>query len=258
LPYPDNHVTTVVLYLVVANIAAFMLQNMVPGLTQELAYVPALALVQPWTILTSMFMHGGVMHLFFNMLGLFFFGGAVESRLGARRFAALYFISGLCGALASTVTPYTAIIGASGGVFGVMFAFAKFWPDTPIYIWGVFPVPARILVIGTTALALFSGLSGASDGIAHFAHLGGFAGAWLYLRHADRRSGQFKRKASKPAPAVAHRLDRWESINVNGIHPANRDEVTRLMEQVRKSGVRSLTPQEQMFLSGFIPPDPAP
>ena len=248
--------TTVVLYLLVANCAAFVVQNMVPGLTQELAYVPALALVRPWTILTSMFMHGSVMHLFFNMLGLYFFGSAVEGRLGSRRFAILYFISGLSGGLASTMLPHTAIIGASGGVFGVMLAFAKFWPDAPIYIWGVFPVPARVLVTFTTLLALFSGLMGARDGIAHFAHLGGYAGAWLYLRSMSRASGQFKRKATAPPPPVASRLDRWEAIDLDKVHQVNREEVGRLIEKVRVSGMRSLTPQEQMFLSGFVPSDP--
>jgi membrane associated rhomboid family serine protease len=249
-------VTTVVLYLLVANCAAFVLQNMVPGLTQELAYVPALVLVRPWTAITSMFMHGDVMHLFFNMIGLYFFGGAVENRLGSRRFATLYFVSGLSGALASFLLPLTPIIGASAGVFGVMFAFAKFWPDTPIYIWAVIPVPARMLIIITTLLALFSGFSGARDGIAHFAHLGGYAGAWLYLLRIDRVSSRFKRKASAPVPGVANRLDHWASIDLDKVHPANREEVGRLIEQVRRKGVRSLTPQEQMFLSGFVPSDP--
>jgi membrane associated rhomboid family serine protease len=249
-------VTTVVLYLLVANCAAFVVQNMVPGLTQELAYVPALALVRPWTIVTSMFMHGSIMHLFFNMLGLYFFGSAVESRLGTRRFAILYFISGLSGGLLSTITPHTAIIGASGGVFGVMMAFAKFWPDAPIYIWGVFPVPARILVTFTTLLALFSGLMGSRDGIAHFAHLGGYAGAWLYLQTISRASGQFKRKATAPPPTLASRLDRWQTIDLNKVHQVNRDEVRRLIDKLRTEGARSLTPQEQAFLSGFVPSDP--
>ena len=249
--------TTVVLNLIVANCAAFLLQNMVPGLTQQLAYVPALVLLRPWTILTAMFMHGDIMHLLFNMLGLYFFGSAVERQLGSRRFAILYFVSGFSGALASSVLPYTPIIGASGGVFGVMLAFAKFWPNAPIYIWGVFPVPARVLITVTTLLALFSGLSGASDGIAHFAHLGGFAGAWLYLRRGQRTPAVFKRKANAPTREIGSRLDRWASIDLDRVHPANRDEVSRLMEQVRTHGVRSLTPQEQTFLSGFVPSDPS-
>jgi hypothetical protein len=107
-----------------------------------------------------------------------------------------------------------------------------------------------------TLLALFSGFSGAADGIAHFAHLGGFAGAWLYLRRLDRVSGRFKRKATAAPGAVNSRLDRWQTIDLNTVHQANRDEVARLMEQARTRGLRSLTPQEQTFLSGFVPSEP--
>jgi membrane associated rhomboid family serine protease len=245
--------TPVVANLLIANIAAFVLQNMIPGLTQQFAYVPILAPRQPWTIVTSMFLHGDVMHIFFNMLGLYFFGSAVESSVGAKRFTILYFISGFTGALFSTISPFTAIIGASGGVFGVMLAFARFWPDTPIYIWGIFPVPARILVIVTTIITLYSGLTGVQDGIAHFAHLGGYAGAWLYLRGIDRKRGEFKRRASKLSKEAVSLLDRWEAIDLMKVHQVNRDEVRRLIEKARTNGVRSLTPQEQSYLAMFVP-----
>jgi membrane associated rhomboid family serine protease len=245
--------TPVVANLLIANIAVFVLQAAMPGITREFAYIPVLFPQQPWTIVTAMFLHGDGMHLFFNMLGLYFFGSAVESRLGPKRFAILYFVSGIAGAALSTISPFTAIIGASGGVFGVMLAFARFWPDTPIYIWGVFPVPARILVIGTTVMTLYSGLTGANDGIAHFAHLGGYLGAWMYLRAIDRKAGEFKRKASKPDAKTASRLDRWEAIDLTRIHEANRDEVKRLMDKARKGGIRSLTPAEQTYLLMFVP-----
>jgi membrane associated rhomboid family serine protease len=250
--------TPVVANLLIANIAVFVLQAAVPGITREFAYIPVLFPRQPWTIVTSMFLHGDGMHLFFNMLGLYFFGSAVESRLGSKRFGILYFVSGIAGAVLSTISPFTAIIGASGGVFGVMLAFARFWPDTPIYIWGVFPVPARILVIATTIMTLYSGLTGANDGIAHFAHLGGYLGAWLYLRGIDRKAGEFRRKASKPDPKVASRLERWEAIDLSRIHEANRGEVSRLMDKARKEGIRSLTPGEQNYLLMFVPAEAAP
>ena len=247
--------TPVVANLLIANIAAFVLQNMIPGVTQQFAYVPILAPRQPWTIVTSMFLHGDVMHIFFNMLGLYFFGSAVESSVGSKRFTILYFISGFTGALFSTISPFTAIIGASGGVFGVMLAFARFWPDTPIYIWGIFPVPARILVIVTTIITLYSGLTGVQDGIAHFAHLGGYAGAWLYLRGIDRKRGEFKRRAGKLSKEAVSMLDRWDTIDLTKVHQVNRDEVSRLIEKARTSGVRSLTPQEQSYLAMFVPSD---
>jgi membrane associated rhomboid family serine protease len=250
-------VTPVVANLLIANIAVFVLQSMLPNITSQFAYIPVLFPRQPWTIVTSMFMHGDVMHIFFNMIGLYFFGSAVESRLGSKRFTILYFASGITGAILSTVSPFTAIIGASGGVFGVMLAFARFWPDAPIYIWGIFPVPARILVIVTTILTLYSGLTGANDGIAHFAHLGGYLGAWIYLRGIDRKAGAFKRESSKPTAETRSRLDRWEAIDLEKVHQVNRDEVSRLMEKARKGGVGSLTPTEQSYLSMFVPSDGA-
>ena len=87
-----------VMRLIMANAAMFLLQLAGPeGLTQSLAFVPALALTRPWTIITYMFLHGGIGHIFFNMLSLFFFGPRLESRLGGRQFLVLYFVSGIWG-----------------------------------------------------------------------------------------------------------------------------------------------------------------
>src|SRR5690606_22835953 len=139
---------------------------------------PRLALLRPWTIVTHMFLHGGLGHLLFNMLALYFFAPRVEALLRTRSFVTLYFASGVTGALLSMFFSGAPILGASAAVFGVMLAFAWFWPDERIFIWGVLPVPARGMVIGTTVLALFGGFSGSRDGVAHFAHLGGYVGAF--------------------------------------------------------------------------------
>ena len=117
--------------LLFANIGVYFLQQTVDVVNYALfVFVPQLVLRRPWTLVTYMFLHAGTMHLVFNMLGLFFFGPRVEERLGSRSFLYLYFISGITGALLSLFMGQTAqIIGASGGVFGVMLAFAWFWPD---------------------------------------------------------------------------------------------------------------------------------
>src|SRR4030095_1245815 len=147
--------------LLFANIGVFFLQQTLDVVYYALVFVPQLVLYRPWTLVTYMFLHAGPMHLIFNMLGLYFFGPRVEERLGSRSFLFLYFISGITGELQSLVMQQTSpIVGASGGIFGVMLAFAWFWPDTPIYIWGVLPIPARMLVIITTVLTLWSGLGG--------------------------------------------------------------------------------------------------
>lgn len=245
--------TTWVTRLIIANVAVFVLQMLQPGLVQMLAYVPAHTLERPWTLATYMFLHGGVGHLFFNMLGLFFFGPRLEYVLGGRKFLALYFISGLAGAVLSLFTSSAAIIGASGAVYGVMMAFATLWPHEPIYVWGVFPVSARIMVVILTALSLFGGFGG-GDGIAHFAHLGGFLGGWLTVRWLTRTEREGRESAPRiPAPSGAD-VRRWKSIDPSALHEVNRAELLRVLDKLEKAGPAGLTPAERAFLDRFSAP----
>ncbi len=248
--------TPVVRFLLIANVGAFFLQLSLPALANAFVFVPQLVLVRPWSVLTYMFLHSGLMHLGFNMLALFFFGPRVEERIQSRQFTILYFLSGLSGAFLSFVfAPGSPIIGASAGVFGVMLAFAYFWPHAPIYIWGVIPVPARMLVIITTVLALWSGIGGVRSGVAHFAHLGGYVGAYLYLRWLDRSRTAFKRQATAAPATATQRVAGWRSIDRATVHEVNRSEVDRILDKIGAHGVGSLTPQERTFLSTFVPPD---
>src|SRR5579864_3576420 len=100
--------------LLIANIAIYFVQQTMPGVTEALMFVPVYALGRPWTIITYMFLHGSIMHILFNMLGLYFFGPRVEQRLGSNRFLWLYFLSGIAGALLHMLlAPQSPIIGAS-------------------------------------------------------------------------------------------------------------------------------------------------
>jgi membrane associated rhomboid family serine protease len=248
-------VTPFVRLLLFANIGAYFVQITAPRMADFFVFVPRLVHLRPWTIVTYMFLHGGLMHIGFNMLALFFFGPRVEERLGSQRFLVLYFISGISGAILSFIfTPGAAIIGASAGVFGVMLAFAYFWPNAPILIWGVLPVPARILVIITTILALYAGFGGGGGGIAHFAHLGGYAGAFLYLRWLERGRQQFRRRAVGDAPSTP-KLNKRPVIDMKSVHEVNRDEVNRILDKISAHGMGSLTPQERVFLSHFAQPE---
>ena len=250
-------VTSVVRALLIANIAMYFLQRTQPAIADPLAFVPQLALLRPWTFVTYMFLHAGLMHLGFNMLTLYFFGPRVEERIGARHFTWMYFISGISGALLSMVFGGgAAVIGASGGIFGVMLAFAYFWPNVQIMIWGILPVPAAVLVVITTLFALFSGfVPGAGGGIAHFAHLGGYAGAFLYLKWIERSRAAFKRKALGGPPVRDSRVQSWKSIDVGKVHEVNREELNRILDKISKSGLGSLTETERLFLSNFVPAD---
>jgi len=140
-------VTPWVLRLIIANIAVYFLERTGTGIANVLAFVPSDALLRPWTLVTYMFVHASTTHILFNMLSLYFFGPRVEERLGSRRFIILYFLSGISGAILSMIfAPYAPIVGASGAVFGIMLAFAKFWPTAEIYIMGILPIQARVAV----------------------------------------------------------------------------------------------------------------
>jgi membrane associated rhomboid family serine protease len=240
--------------LILANLAMLLLGHSMPRLEMSLALVPALVPARPWTLVTYMFLHAGFAHLFFNMLALYFFGPRLEARLGGRRFIALYLISGVSGALLSIFTPFVAIVGASGAVFGVMLGFAHFWPREPIYIWGLLRIEARVLVVLMTALALFGAWSPGQSGIAHFAHLGGFLGGFLYLRWIELRSPavQFRARAAAPPPRRSMAdMERWRRIRPDALHPVNREEYERVMAKVELTGVASLTADERAFLDRF-------
>jgi membrane associated rhomboid family serine protease len=249
-------VTPWVLRLIVANVIVYFLERTATVIVPLLAFVPTGVLLQPWTLVTYMFVHANTTHILFNMLALYFFGPRVEERLGSRRFITLYLLSGIAGALLSMIfAPRAPIVGASGAVFGVMLAFAMFWPTAQIYIMGILPLEARIAVLLMAAVSLWSGIQGSRTGVADFAHLGGFVGGWLYLRWVNRSSGarQFR---SKTVTAVGKDvLSNYKSIDPRSIHEVNRDEVNRILDKISASGISSLTAQERLFLSNFVPPD---
>ncbi|HEX9581289.1 MAG TPA: rhomboid family intramembrane serine protease [Gemmatimonadales bacterium] len=238
--------------LLLANGAMFLLTNAFPMVAWALALVPGLILIRPWTVVTYMFLHADLWHLLFNMLGLYFFGPRLEGRLGSRRFLALYLVSGIAGALLSVFTPRSAIVGASGALFGVYYGFAHFWPRDRILVWGVIPVEARVLVIIMTVLALYGGMTG-GGGVAHLAHLGGFLGGFLYLRLSERYgpAARFRARIEPSGKASVGDLARWRSIQPNAMHPVNRGEYDRVMQKITDEGVGNLTPSERAFLDRF-------
>ena len=251
--------------LIVANVVVFLLTSgqVMPGLGDWLMFVPNWVYIvhQPWSFFTYMFVHGGPWHLFFNMISLAFFGPRVEAQMGGRRFISLYVAGGLGGALLSlamsSVSP-NPIVGASGAIFGIELVYAVFWPRDKIYLYGALPVEARWLVIGQTAYSIFAGFGGYGGGIAHFAHLGGYAGAFIYLRWIDFRSPlrAYQRKLETAMygkrgwglTGGEEEIARWEAIPRDGLHSMNVEELDRVIAKAKGQGVRSLTPDERAFL----------
>lgn len=244
--------------LIIANAIVFLAGNVLHLLSLgQLAFVPAEVFIRPWTLFTYQFVHGSFGHIAFNMLALYFLGPRVEERLGPSRFLMLYLVSGLTGGLLSIpFMPNAMIVGASGSVYGVLLAFARFWPRERLYIWGVLPVEAWLLVVGFTVLSLVSGFGGLDGQTAHFAHLGGFLGGWLYLAYLDVASPARKFKA-RATPAAergspsGEDLKRWSAIDRSRLHEVNRDEIDRVLAKVHQHGAGSLTGEERAFLDRF-------
>jgi membrane associated rhomboid family serine protease len=243
-----------VLRLLLANVFTFIVTVPSLGLwAYWLGFQAASVLARPWTPLTYMFLHGGFLHLLFNMIALFFFGPRLESRLGGMRFLGLYFASGLAGAAFSIFTPHATIIGASGAVFGVLLAFARYYPKERIYIWGVLPVESRVLVLFLAGFSIWAGLSGAGGNVAHFAHLGGFAGGWIFLKIMERNSPaeRFRRRveaASLPARPSPRDLNRWRQVDPGLLHPLNREEFDRILAKAEAYGIPALSDAERAFM----------
>lgn len=140
-----------------------------------------------WSFVTYMFMHGSVTHILFNMLALFIFGTHVERQMGSREFLLFYFVTGILAGILSfavyvaTKNYFVILVGASGALFAVQLAYAVFFPDSTIYIWGILPVRAPVMVLGFTALEIFFTITGGGGNVAHLTHLAGFAFGWLYF-----------------------------------------------------------------------------
>ena len=146
----------------------------------------------PWQVVTYGFLHGGLLHLGLNMYALWMFGRQLEAVWGPRRFATYYFACLVGAALSQLVVSEFVlmnggeaypVIGASGGVFGLLLAFALLFPRVRlILLFPPIPVEARWFVLGYGLVELYAGVTGSAEGVAHFAHLGGMLTGWLLLR----------------------------------------------------------------------------
>ena len=171
------------------NLLVFLLTNMMRSLGNYLALNVILIheYKMYWQFFTYMFVHGDFSHLFFNMLGLFFFGLAVEQSLGSKEFLLIYFISGIFCGIASylfylfTGAYYVFLVGASGAINSLLLAYAVIFPRSRIYMMGILPIPAPLLVAIYAGIEIASQLFTLRNGIAHMTHLAGFAIAWLYF-----------------------------------------------------------------------------
>jgi membrane associated rhomboid family serine protease len=196
VPYEEHgpdasvpRITTAVQWLIAINVAVYFIQRTVlkpVDIQLALGFQTRNLGHQWWTIVTYMFVHGGLWHLTLNMYTLWLFGPRVEWRWTSREFLRYYFFCGLGGWFAhlAFVPGDTLLIGASAAVLGVMLAYAMLWPDERLFVFGVIPMTVRWLVIFVGVLNLVGGITASEgqSGVAYLAHVGGLAAGWLYLR----------------------------------------------------------------------------
>jgi membrane associated rhomboid family serine protease len=180
----------VTLFLIGINILVFLVQQIFAGryFSEYMAMIPVAVMNGwVWQFVTYMFAHGGITHLLFNMLALFIFGTQVERHMGSREFLLYYLMTGILAGVFSffvywfTGAYWVRLVGASGAIFAVQLAYAAFFPNAVVFIWGILPLRAPIMVLGFTALELVSSVFGFRSGVAHFTHLAGFAFGWIYF-----------------------------------------------------------------------------
>jgi membrane associated rhomboid family serine protease len=269
----------VIKMLLISNTAVFLgmlaLQNFYIGdftfgqfFEQTFALWPLGHGFEIWQLFTYMFMHGGFMHIFFNMFALWIFGMELEQVLGSRKFLIYYLLCGFGGGLANLlIAPlFTAVgptIGASGAIYGVLLAFGMMFPDRPIYVYFLLPIKAKYFVLIYMAIEFFS--VGSMDGIAHFAHLGGAVVGLVYLLadgytfgstfSRNRTENMFssfskfgqtpKRQDDYGEVSDAKVYDMKEYQNEAQKHQKQIDEI---LDKISKNGYQSLTDEEKKIL----------
>ena len=228
----------------------------------QLIFSPASGLERPWTFLTYMFVHGGLLHLAFNLLGLYVFGGAVEERMGGPRFVLYYLYCGSGAALLALLLsllhfPVPGFIGASGAVLGVALAFATYLPDAEFLLFPLpVPVRAKTLVIALALANVLYAVLGVQDGVAHLAHVGGLLFGWLWFRIQNvgtvspepriRRveqvvMAQSTTRSTPPTAAPSRPM-------LGAPDDPMAAEVDRVLDKISARGIASLTPDERRFL----------
>ena len=181
-------------YLLISTIGVYVLQQLYPPITTWFRLDPSQVLgsFHVWRLVTYVFLHGGLFHVLINMLILFMFGCEMERMWGTRFFLRYYFLCGVGAGLFALLTPYP-VVGASGAIYGLLVAFAMYFPTRVIYMnvffIFFFPIQAKYFVIIMGLISFLSSIGGAS-GVSHLAHLGGLVVGYLYLRLGGVRSAR--------------------------------------------------------------------
>ncbi|MBX3377372.1 MAG: rhomboid family intramembrane serine protease [Phycisphaeraceae bacterium] len=213
--------------------------------------------MQVWRLITFQFLHSGIWHLVFNMLGLWIFGGMVEQYLGRKRYAAFYLTCGIAGGVSYLFLnllgaglglqlpgvlvndPWTPLVGASAGVFGVIMACAFIAPNAVVLVYFI-PMKLKFMAYGYVALAAYNLLSGGNNAGGDAAHIGGAIAGFFFIRNAHLLRDFFDVLGDSRKPGRARQRSPRS--------PVNHAEVDRILSKVHEEGLRSLSEREKAVL----------
>jgi membrane associated rhomboid family serine protease len=218
-PYTSSYsfgpgpVSTILKTLIGVNVGMFLLEQIAPASIGLLGLRPIAVResLWVWQLVTYMFLHGSLLHILFNMLALWMFGAELERIWGTNDFLKFYFVTGAGAGILTVLFSmlpfdfaaqlyFSNVIGASGAIYGLLLAYALYFPNRPIYMYFLFPVPAKIFVLIMGAIAFYESVSPTNGGIANATHLGGLLVGYLYLKGARTR----------PLAELKYRYVRWK------------------------------------------------
>ncbi len=283
-PFGAMGMTPGVKALLLANVAVFILQsvmrdyvNGVGPITSLFGFIPVEAFFhgQVWRFVTYMFLHGGITHILFNMVGLWMFGTQIESHWGRGPFLLYYLVCGLGGAFMYGIFKLFGIesampmVGASGAVYGILLAYGMMFPDSVILVMMILPMKAKYAVVLFGLIEMLSSITGTSSGVAHVAHLGGMGAGFIFLKLTipSLRAGtglgnpwrRWRGKRRLKVVRTEPRAGGSTGGNAGGSSAAGRPaagpqtsvdraQVDAILDKISREGLQSLTAQEQEIL----------
>jgi len=202
-----------------------------------------------WQLVTYMFLHGDFWHVFFNMFIFWMFGAELENKWGSKEFLKYYFIcgigAGLVNILLTSKDPgYIGTVGASGAIYGIMMAYALYYPDNLVYVYFLIPIKVKYMVGFLALISFFSTMNAQSDGIAHAAHLGGLIVGYVYLKFGRLRYDLKRLFKSSPKKSRFTYRQGGDDAKLEYY----RQKINELLDKINRVGYLNLTQEEKELL----------
>ena len=260
-----NFKQTGVITLIAINIIIFILLELILkfdmgiyiSLFNQLSLIPQDILItgtiveqfQPWQCISYLFLHGGLLHLFFNMLGLWFLGRDLEHLWGKHNFLKYYFVVGIGSGIITVlynnfyVSPENIrpIVGASGAIYGLLLSYGILFPNRILYIYGIFPVKVKNAVLFLGGIAFFYSITLHSDGISHITHLAGIIIGFIYL--------QYWASEKKSKKIIKINSDQLKNDDVFETRMNRQKQMDKILDRVTEVGWDGLSDEDKEFLA---------